>query len=150
MLTAKSTTEDKITGLDSGADDYLAKPFVVEELLARIRALLRRKPAYEEKEQLQYGDLSLDADTFTLFRKEEKVTLMNKEMQIMSLLIKAKGKIVSLAAISENVWDVDSYSTNENIWVFISYLRKKLKNIHSKVVIKSIRYQGYCLEYQDD
>lgn len=150
MLTAKSATEDKITGLDSGADDYLAKPFVVEELLARIRALLRRKPAYEEKEQLQYGDLSLDADTFTLFSKEEKVTLMNKEMQIMSLLIKAKGKIVSLAAISENVWDVDSYSTNENIWVFISYLRKKLKNIHSKVVIKSIRYQGYCLEYQDD
>lgn len=150
MLTAKSTVEDKITGLDLGADDYLPKPFVVEELLARIRALLRRKPTYEEKEQLQFGDLSLDSDSFVLSNGEQKVSLMNKEMHIMSLLMKANGKVVSLVTISKNAWDVESYSTSENVWVFVSYLRKKLNTINSKVKIKSIRYQGYFLEYQND
>ena len=146
MLTAKSTTEDKITGLDLGADDYLPKPFVVDELLARIRALLRRKPAYDEAEILSFGDLELDVNTLVLSTKEDKVTLMNKEMQIMTLLMKAKGNVVSLETISKNAWDIESYSTSENVWVFISYLRKKLETINSKVKIKSIRYQGYYLE----
>ena len=85
MLTAKSTTEDKIVGLDLGADDYLPKPFNVDELLARIRALLRRKPAYDEVETLSFGDLELDINTLMLSTKEDKVPLMNKEMQIMTL-----------------------------------------------------------------
>ena len=123
---------------------------MVEELLARIRALLRRKPTYEEKEQLQFGDLSLDSDSFVLSNGEQKVSLMNKEMHIMSLLMKANGKVVSLVTISKNAWDVESYSTSENVWVFVSYLRKKLNTINSKVKIKSIRYQGYFLEYQND
>ena len=150
MLTAKSTTEDKILGLDLGADDYLPKPFNVEELLARIRALLRRKPAYDESEVLDFGDLELDINTLTLATKEDKVTLMNKEMQIMTLLMKAKGNVVSLETISKNAWDIESYSTSENVWVFISYLRKKIEKIRSNVKIKSIRYQGYYLEYQND
>jgi len=150
MLTAKSTTEDKITGLDLGADDYLPKPFVVDELLARIRALLRRKPAYDEAEVLSFGDLKLDINTLVLSRKDDKVTLMNKEMQIMTLLMKAKGNVVSLETISKNAWDIESYSTSENVWVFISYLRKKIEKIKSNVKIKSIRYQGYYLEYQND
>lgn len=150
MLTAKSTTEDKITGLDLGADDYLPKPFVVDELLARIRALLRRKPAYDEVETLSFGDLELDINTLTLSTKEDKVILMNKEMQIMTLLMKAKGNVVSLETISKNAWDIESYSTSENVWVFISYLRKKIEKIKSNVKIKSIRYQGYYLEYQND
>ena len=150
MLTAKSTTEDKITGLDLGADDYLPKPFVVDELLARIRALLRRKPAYDEAEILSFGDLELDINTLVLSTKEDKVTLMNKEMQIMTLLMKAKGNVVSLETISKNAWDIESYSTSENVWVFISYLRKKIEKIKSNVKIKSIRYQGYYLEYQND
>ena len=150
MLTAKSTTEDKILGLDLGADDYLPKPFNVEELLARIRALLRRKPAYDESEVLDFGDLELDINTLTLATKEDKVTLMNKEMQIMTLLMKAKGNVVSLETISKNAWDIESYSTSENVWVFISYLRKKIEKIKSNVKIKSIRYQGYYLEYQND
>lgn len=150
MLTAKSTTEDKITGLDLGADDYLPKPFVVDELLARIRALLRRKPAYDEAEILSFGDLELDVNTLVLSTKEDKVTLMNKEMQIMTLLMKAKGNVVSLETISKNAWDIESYSTSENVWVFISYLRKKIEKIKSNVKIKSIRYQGYYLEYQND
>ena len=150
MLTAKSTTEDKIHGLDLGADDYLPKPFVVEELLARIRALLRRQPTYEEENKLEFGDLVLDTNNCCLINNEKKVTLMNKELQIITLLMKANGNVVSQDTISKNVWDIESYSTSENVWVFISYLRKKLESINSKVKIKSIRYQGYYLEYNND
>ena len=150
MLTAKSTTEDKIHGLDLGADDYLPKPFVVEELLARIRALLRRQPAYEEESKLEFGDIVLDSNNCCLVNNEKKITLMNKELQIITLLMKANGNVVSQDTISKNVWDIESYSTSENVWVFISYLRKKLESINSKVKIKSIRYQGYYLEYNND
>ena len=146
MLTAKSTVEDKINGLDLGADDYLAKPFDTEELLARIRALLRRKPTFKKEELLTFGDLSLDVNTSSLSCNDKQVTLMNKELQILILLMNAQGNIVSLDEISQSAWDIDSYSTSENVWVFISYLRKKIANVSSKVVIKSIRYQGYCLE----
>ena len=150
MLTAKSTTEDKIHGLDLGADDYLPKPFVVEELLARIRALLRRQPTYEEESKLEFGDIVLDSNNCCLVNNEKKVTLMNKELHIITLLMKANGNVVSQDTISKNVWDIESYSTSENVWVFISYLRKKLESINSKVKIKSIRYQGYYLEYNND
>ena len=150
MLTAKSTTEDKITGLDAGADDYLVKPFVVDELLARLRALIRRKPIFDNSESLSYGDLSLDLNNLALSCGEQKVVLINKEMQIMTLLMKNSGKVVSLDTISKNAWDIDAYSTSENVWVFISYLRKKIESLGSKVKIKSIRYQGYYLEYKND
>ena len=150
MLTAKSTTEDKIHGLDLGADDYLPKPFVVDALLARIRALLRRQPTYEEESQLEFGDIVLDSNNCCLINGEKKVALMNKELQIITLLMKANGNVVSQDTISKNVWDIESYSTSENVWVFISYLRKKLESINSKVKIKSIRYQGYYLEYNND
>ena len=148
MLTAKSTTEDKIIGLDNGADDYLPKPFVVDELLARIRALMRRKPVYKDEKSLKFGDLSLDTNNFVLSTEQGKVTLMNKELQIMTLLMNAEGNVVSLDTISKTAWDIESYSTNENVWVFVSYLRKKLETIKSNVKIKSIRYQVYYLEYK--
>ncbi len=150
LLTAKSTTEDKITGLDLGADDYLAKPFVIDELLARIRALLRRTPQMSEETILTFGDLKLDVQNSVLSNGEEKVTLMNKELQIMSILMKSGAKIVSLDTITKNAWDIEAYTTSENVWVFISYIRKKLESIHSKTKIKSIRYQGYYLEYKND
>jgi DNA-binding response OmpR family regulator len=150
LLTAKSTTEDKITGLDLGADDYLAKPFVIDELLARIRALLRRTPQMNEETILSFGDLRLDVQNSVLSSGEEKVTLMNKELQIMSILMKSGAKIVSLDTITKNAWDIEAYTTSENVWVFISYIRKKLESIHSKTKIKSIRYQGYYLEYKND
>ena len=149
MLTAKSTTDDKILGLDAGADDYLSKPFVVEELLARIRALTRRKPVYEKNESLSFGDLYLDLSNNNLSCGNKSVLLMNKELQIMSLLMKNGESITSSDVISKTAWDIDAYSTSENVWVFISYLRKKLANIESKVNIKSIRQQGYYLEYKE-
>ena len=150
MLTAKSTTEDKVSGLNLGADDYLAKPFNVDELLARLKALTRRRPVYEDVNALEYGDLSLDLSSMTLSCGKEKVVLMNKEFQIMNLLFKSKDEIVSLDKIVANAWNIDEYSTSENVWVFISYLRKKLEQLNSKTKIKSIRYQGYYLEYKDD
>ena len=146
MLTAKSTVEDKINGLDLGADDYLAKPFNTEELLARIRALLRRKPVFKKEDLLTFGDLSLNEKTASLMCNDKQVSLMNKELQIMILLMNNQGNIVSLDDIAKNAWDVDAYSTSENVWVFISYLRKKIEKVSSKVKIKSIRYQGYYLE----
>ena len=148
MLTAKATTEDKILGLDLGADDYLPKPFSSDELLARIRSLLRRKPQYVDEKIITFGDLSFNENSLILSKGDKTVSLMNKEAQIMSLLMKQNGKIISLENISQNVWDIDAYITSENVWVFISYLRKKIESLDSKVKIKSIRYQGYYLEYK--
>ena len=148
MLTAKSTVDDKIKGLDYGADDYLTKPFNSDELLARIRALGRRKGEINDKKALNYGDFTLNLDNLTLSKDNESVTLTNKEVQILSLLINSEGKVISLDDITNKAWDIEAYSTSENVWVFISYLRKKLELIHSDVKIKSIRYQGYYLEYK--
>lgn len=149
LLTAKSTVEDKIVGLDLGADDYLPKPFNTEELLARIRALGRRKEQeYQDNKELTYGDLLIDESNFTIKCNDKIVTISNKEMQILLALVKGNGKVVSIDSITQSAWDVESYSTSENVWVFISYLRKKIESIGSKVVIKAIRYQGYYLEYK--
>lgn len=150
MLTAKSTIEDKVAGLDAGADDYLPKPFLTEELLARIRALLRRKSSYSNDSTIEFGDLVLDEKESMLSCGENKVALMNKEAQIMRLLMEGNGRIVSMEEISSAAWDADSSSSSENVWAFVSYLRKKVEGLGSSVRIKSIRYQGYRLEVSHD
>ena len=147
LLTARSTIEDKITGLDLGADDYLPKPFSTDELLARIRALGRRKATpLEQNKEIVYGDLIIDESKYLVKCKDQSVLLSNKEMAILLLLANSKGNIVSLDKITSSAWEIDAYSTSENVWVFISYLRKKLESIGSVTKIKSIRYQGYYLE----
>ena len=149
LLTAKSTIEDKIAGLDLGADDYLPKPFNVEELLARIRALGRRKTQeYQDDKEVSFGDIKIDINNYIIKCGKKTAILSKKEMDILLLLIKGEGNIVSQESIVRDAWDSESYSTNENVWVFISYLRKKLESIGAKTKIKSIRYQGYYLEYK--
>lgn len=149
LLTAKSTIEDKIAGLDLGADDYLPKPFNSDELLARIRALGRRKvQEYQDNKETTFGDLTINENNSAISCGDKSVDLSNKEMQILVMLVKGNGNIVSLDKIARDAWDNESYSTSENVWVFISYLRKKIESIGSKVKIKSVRYQGYYLEYQ--
>ncbi|MCR5348235.1 MAG: response regulator transcription factor [Bacilli bacterium] len=146
LLTAKSTVEDKIVGLDAGADDYLPKPFVTEELLARIRALGRRKASYTPSAKREFGDLVIDADSCSIRCGEKSASLGQKEMTILLLLSESEGKMVSAQAMMEAAWDIDASTGNENVWVFVSYLRKKLEAVGSKVKIKSARYQGYYLE----
>ena len=151
LLTAKSTVEDKIVGLDLGADDYLPKPFNTEELLARIRALGRRKTQeYKEKEGVSFGDLDINEGNFTVKCGNNEVVISNKEMQILMLLVNANGKLVSVESITNQAWEMDASAIDANVWVFISYLRKKLESIGSKTKIKSIRYKGYYLEYKND
>lgn len=143
MLTARSMVDDKVMGLDSGADDYLTKPFVVKELLARIRALTRRNSNITAS--LSYKDITLDPNTYEL-KAKESVRLTAKEYKLMEYLIKNQGIFVSTEKIMSSVWEFDSDVDVSVIWVFISSLRKHLDSIGSNVTIKASRGIGYRLE----
>ena len=149
LLTAKSEVEDKIIGLDSGADDYLAKPFEVKELLARIRAITRRKGTTDEN-LAGFSDIKLNKDDCSMSSAGGKIQLTAKEFRMMETFIKSPGKMISSDYFLENVWGWDSEAEMSVVWTYISYLRKKLKNIGSKVVIKAVRGVGYSLENEND
>ena len=143
ILTARSMVDDKVMGLDSGADDYLTKPFVVKELLARIRALTRRNNNVISS--LSYKDITLDPNTYELKSKDVD-RLTAKEYKLMEFLIKNQGIFVSTEKIMSSVWEYDSDCDVSVIWVFISSLRKHLEKVGSNVTIKASRGIGYRLE----
>lgn len=146
LLTARSEIEDKIHGLDMGADDYLTKPFDAGELLARLRALLRRKGELIEPEGASYGDLLLKSDSRTLFCGERSVKLGQKEYQLMEILLAYKGHIVQKDVLAEKVWGIEDSSEYNNVEVYVSFLRKKLGYLRSQTKITSTRGAGYALE----
>ena len=148
ILTAKSETEDKITGLDLGADDYLAKPFDMGELLARVRAVTRRSTG-SASDTITYGDLTLNKQSFELSTSKETIRLGGKEYGIIELLISNPASLISTEKIMERVWGYDSEAEINVVWVYISSLRKKLVQIGSTVEIKASRGLGYTLEKAD-
>ena len=146
LLTAKDSVEDKVTGLDLGADDYLPKPFSSEELLARLRALTRRKGEIINDNILDFGDIRLDLSTYDLECKNNSITLTLKEFDILHYFMQRPKSIVSKDDLITKLWGFDSEADHNNIEVYISFLRKKLTHIDSSVKISTIRRVGYKLE----
>lgn len=145
MLTAKSELQDRVTGLDSGADYYLTKPFEAEELLACIRSLLRRGES-TTADALRWEDLTLEQGTFQLLCGERSVRLSRKEYDLMALLLQNGQQVVSKEQILLKIWGYDSAAEENSVEVYISFLRRKLSHLHSRVRIKTLRMVGYCLE----
>lgn len=145
LLTAKGQVIDRITGLDSGADDYLPKPFDNGELIARVRALTRRGGVYLPN-VLTAGKASLDRSTFELRGSSGAVRLGNKEFQMLELLMRQRGRPISTEQFMERIWGYDSEAELNVVWAYISYLRRKLEAVGAQLRITARRGQGYVLE----
>ena len=145
ILTAKSEIDDRVQGLDAGADDYLTKPFAMKELLARVRAMLRRRTESVDT-RLTFGDITLELSTSMLCCLDEKVRLTNKEFQMLEMLITADGGIISVDKFMDKIWGYDSETEQNVVWVYVSYLRRKLLGLGSSVRIDAHRNLGYSLE----
>lgn len=146
LLTAKDSVDDKVTGLDLGADDYLPKPFEPKELLARLRAISRRKGEVINDSLLTYGDINLNLSNYDLSCRDSAVTLTQKEFEILNYFMQRPKNIVSKDDLITKLWGFDSDVEYNNIEVYISFLRKKLTFINSSVKITTIRRAGYKLE----
>jgi len=144
LLTARSEIEDKVTGLDSGANDYLTKPFDARELLARIRAITRT--AGVSSSTLTFGNISLDRASFELSSPVGIIKLANKEFQMMELLLSNPSRVIPTERFIEKIWGYDAETEVNVVWVYISYLRKKLASLNSDIQIKASRNAGYSLE----
>lgn len=150
MLTAKAELDDKVTGLDSGADDYLTKPFMTKELLARLRALARRTSGISYK-PLSYGDITLDTNTLTLTctANGQSVRLSEKEYRILEYLISNGGQILTREQLAVKIWGFESEAEYNNVEVYMSFTRKKLLFVEAKTEIKAVRGVGYELRCDD-
>ena len=148
LLTAKSEIDDKVEGLDAGADDYLTKPFAMKELLARVRSITRRQGEVVDN-VLTFANLKLDRSTFMISTEKESVRLANKEFQMLEMLLTNPGQIISTEQFMDKIWGYDSETELNVVWVYVSYLRKKLSKIDARVNIKAARGVGYLVEAEE-
>lgn len=146
MLTAMDNLKNRIEGLDTGADDYLTKPFEMDELLARIRALARRPVKIENTDALYFSDFCLDVGKMQLIKDKVSCSLSKRETDLLNFFIKNKGQILTREILLTRVWGANSFVTDGNLDNFICFLRKRLKAIHSQATIKTVRSVGYQLE----
>lgn len=145
FLTAKGEVEDRVAGLDAGADDYLPKPFAAAEFLARVRALTRRSDSYMPR-VLSFGNTQLDCSRYVLSSAGDSVRLNNKEYQLMELFMRHPHQVFSSEHLMEKVWSVDSDAEMNVVWTYIGFLRRKLKQTGADIEIRTIRGAGYALE----
>ena len=145
LLTAKGEIEDRVTGIDMGADDYLPKPFAMKELLARIRAMTRRKSEFSAN-ILDFEGLTLNRENFELAYKSQSLRLGNKEFQMMEMLMRNSGQFISAEQFMEKIWGFEAQAEVSVVWVYLSYLRKKLQNLEAPIEIRAARGIGYKLE----
>ncbi|TDW26436.1 DNA-binding response OmpR family regulator [Breznakia blatticola] len=150
MLTAKDRVQDKIRGLDYGADDYIAKPFDTQELLARIRANLRRRNVAMEDDELAFHDIVLDKANLIVKSRNDQISLTLKEAEILELLMSNQQSITTKELLLDKVWGYDSDASFNHVEVYISFLRKKLKYLSSTTIIQTIRGVGYKLTEVSD
>lgn len=144
MLTAKSQIDDKVAGLDAGADDYLTKPFAMKELLARLRSISRRQGEVADT-TLSFANVRLDCSSYTLSSDEGELTLANKEFQMLEMLMRNPGQIISTEQFMDKIWGYDTDTETNIVWVNISYLRKKLAKVGANAAIKAARGIGYSI-----
>ena len=145
LLTAKSEVENKVRGLDTGANDYLTKPFATAELLARLRAMTRSQSTQPGR-RLAFGNITLDQTTFMLSSPSGSFRLANREYQMIELLLHNPGQVIPTERFLEKIWGYDSDVEINVVWVYISYLRKKLAALHADIQIRATRNTGYSLE----
>lgn len=145
FLSAKAEVEDRVAGLDAGADDYLPKPFATSEFISRVKALTRRSGSYVP-ELIRLGNTTLDLSGYTLSTGDRSVRLNNKEFQLMELFMRNRGRVFSTENLMDKVWGLDSDAEVDVVWTYIGFLRKKLKQLCADIEIKTIRGAGYALE----
>lgn len=150
ILTAKSEIYDKLNGLENGADDYITKPFHMKELIARVKVVLKRKNGVKDLSVIQYEDLSLNLRNGKISCQNNEMTISGKELELLEILMINKKQTISRETLANKIWGYNSDTEYNNVEVYISFLRKKLKLLKSKVEIKTVRGIGYILEVQDD
>ena len=150
MLTAKSEMSDKLNGLENGADDYITKPFHTRELIARIKVILKRKTNIEDTNVLEYSDLKLDLGTGKMSANNTEIAINGKELDLLEILLLNKNQIVNREMLANKIWGYNSEAEYNNVEVYVSFLRKKLKLLKSRVKIKAVRGIGYKMEEEND